>query len=428
MEEIPIFRASKRRKHNKVHDDSTAEIEVDHQPITISEPDRLITEGELPQNDTQDEDHDDESLNAAAGGGGVIRARKQFRRPVTGVSFSNSRASERDERNSSLVKISSSDEAKNRPVEITDRFISSTGQVVDVDEHMVAYIDSELAKRRIGHGNDPSSSSSLSLLPSSQPQIQPNESTLPTNSNTNPSASGSSTRPPSSIPSMQIRPSVTQLSEVDLGTSTYETNLVRTKEALERARLGLPPLSTDPKPPRPRKPRIGRDGKPMKQPRAPRKRRDSESLARDALVESLLHENRMGVGIYEGSPGVTNLDHNASGKSRGARSDANIEQAATNQNDHGQNDADADADADEALAERFRQEFMDAMAERQSRHKSSNQAKHSGNATGATGAGATESKGPKLGGSRAARAKMAQLQQQQQQQKLQGGASSSMKK
>ena len=134
MEEIPIFRASKRRKHNKVHDDSTAEIAID-QP-TISELDRPVTEGELPRNETQDED--DESSNAG-GGGGVIRARKQFRRPVTGVSFSNSRPCEHDERNSSLVKISVSDEAKNRPVEITDRFISSTGQVVDVDEHMFVF-------------------------------------------------------------------------------------------------------------------------------------------------------------------------------------------------------------------------------------------------------------------------------------------------
>lgn len=124
MEELPIFRASKRRKHTKTHDDSTAEITID--PSTMAESDRAIGDDGHAQNE---EDADGESSKR-----GVIRARKPFRRPVTGVSFTNTRASERDDRNSSLVK--AADEAKNRPVEITDRFISSTGQVVDVDQHM----------------------------------------------------------------------------------------------------------------------------------------------------------------------------------------------------------------------------------------------------------------------------------------------------
>lgn len=168
-------------------------------------------------------------------------------------------------------------------------------------------------------------------------------------------------------------------------------------------------------------------------PRPPRKRRDSESLARDALVESLLHENR--VGIYETSAdGNDKISRLGTSQKQGqnVHADTHTDNTATaystNQDNGRGGGGDADADADEALAERFRQEFMDAMAERQNRHKSSNQAKHAGSGatgSGAAGAGATESKGPKLGGSRAARARMAQMQQQQQQQKLQGGASSS---
>lgn len=168
-------------------------------------------------------------------------------------------------------------------------------------------------------------------------------------------------------------------------------------------------------------------------PRPPRKRRDSESLARDALVESLLHENR--VGIYETSADAndkTSRLGTSQKQGQNVHADTHTDNTATgysaDQDDGRGGGGDADADADEALAERFRQEFMDAMAERQNRHKSSNQAKHAGSGatgSGAAGAGATESKGPKLGGSRAARARMAQMQQQQQQQKLQGGASSS---
>ena len=64
-----------------------------------------------------------------------------------------------------------------------------------------------------------------------------------------------------------------------------------------------------------------------------------------------------------------------------------------------------DSGADERMAEQFRQDFMDAIAERQQKSKVSAQAK---------GSAATETRGPKLGGSRSARAKMAQMQQQSQ--------------
>lgn len=171
--------------------------------------------------------------------------------------------------------------------------------------------------------------------------------------------------------------SAQQLSEVDLGSSAHEINLARTQAALERAKLGKAPIEEDEaKPVKPRKPRLGRDGKPMK-PR-PRKRRNSEDIARDALVEQVLHENKLG--LYE------------KGADNGRTTTADLSASTTQQ--------------DELLAEEFRQNFMDAVAQRQQRNKAASQAK----VPGAT----TESRGPKLGGSRSARAKMAQLQQQQQ--------------
>lgn len=156
------------------------------------------------------------------------------------------------------------------------------------------------------------------------------------------------------------------LSEVELGDAT-SLNALRTQAALERVARGDAPVPEDVKPPRPRKPRIGRDGKPMR-PR-PRKRRDSVDLARDALVEQVLHENTLG--IYDDARDVP------------TRAD----------NDEG--------DADEAMAERFKQEFLDAQAEKQARNQKASQPKMPGLPN--------DPKGPKLGGSRSARAKMAAM-------------------
>lgn len=233
----------------------------------------------------------------------------------------------------------------------------------------VAYIDTEMAKRR-----------NLAGPILNAPRVQSQEDTKPASV----TASGiSATRKPISLTG---QPSARQLAEVDLGSSAHDRNLARTQAALERAKLGLPPVEDEAKPPKPRKPRLGRDGKPFR-PRA-RKRRNSEDMARDALVEQLMRENKLD--IYDATELVRQRERQAGVES-------------TDENSR-------ESDADERMAEQFRQDFMDAMAERRQRARATTQAK----GPGAKGSGATESRGPKLGGSRSARAKMAQLQQQSQ--------------
>ena len=225
----------------------------------------------------------------------------------------------------------------------------------------VDFVDSELARRR----------NQIASSDTSQPLTQQTTGTLPA-----PKALQSE----GSKTAVQTDPTTNrQLAEIDLGSSAQERNLARTQLALERAKLGLPPLDEEPKPQKPRKPRLGRDGKPMR-PR-PRKRRNSEDIARDALVEQLMGENKLG--LYDADQLVQ--------QRQAAAEDAEEEPDGS--------------DADERLAEQFRQDFLDAMAERQ-KSKPASQAK------GPSGA-APEAKGPKLGGSRSARAKMAQTQQQQ---------------
>lgn len=367
MEELPVFRAAKRRKHTKGQSETIPD-------STTSGP--ATSSINLPSGDNANsEDNESADIDVST----LIRARKQLRRPATGVHFSTSkvRLGQDDGNDGALVK---ADQTVDRPIDITQRFIGSSGQVVNVDQHMfvlplcalqenfkyqrtnnirITFIDSEMAKRR------DIQSSSL-------------ENAMKTASNGNSDAQTSNTLPVSVKQGTSTNPaSVQQLSEVDLGSSAHELNLARTQAALERARLGKAPIDEEEtKPIKPRKPRLGRDGKPMK-PR-PRKRRNSEDIARDALVEQVLHEHRLD--LYE--TGVNN----------GRTATADLSASTTQQ--------------DERLAEEFRQNFLDAVAQRQQRNKAASQPK----VPGVT----TETKGPKLGGSRSARAKMAQIQQQQQ--------------
>ncbi|KAK5052493.1 hypothetical protein LTR84_002357 [Exophiala bonariae] len=349
MEELPVFRAAKRRKHTK----GPSQIVPDSATVEPGSPSKRQPSGENIT--SEDSDSGDTRVTS------LIKARKNLRRPTTGVHFSTSktRLGEDDDNNGALVK---TDQAVDRPIDITQRFVGSSGQVVNVDQHMIAFVDSEMAKRR--EMQSPSLENVTKSTNHENPENAQTSNGIPISIR-----QGTSTNPGS----------IQQLSEVDLGSSAHELNLARTQAALERARLGKAPIEEEQaKPLKPRKPRLGRDGKPMK-PR-PRKRRNSDDIARDALVEQVLHENRLD--LYEAS---------TSGQAPGGTPD--ISAADT-------------AQQDERLAEEFRQNFLDAVAQRQQRNKAASQPK----VPGAT----TETKGPKLGGSRSARAKMAQYQQQQQ--------------
>ncbi|KAF2445509.1 hypothetical protein P171DRAFT_266622 [Karstenula rhodostoma CBS 690.94] len=109
--------------------------------------------------------------------------------------------------------------------------------------------------------------------------------------------------------------------------------------------------------------RLGRDGKPRRQP----KRRNSEDIRRDAMVEAVLREAKLD--YFDSAP-----------------PDPSTSTTKTNN--------------DEALVEQFRQEFLDSIQERQQRKPA------------APVRGEKEApKGPKLGGSRSARAKMHALEE-----------------
>lgn len=137
------------------------------------------------------------------------------------------------------------------------------------DQGRMAYIDSELAKRR-QNVSDPTSKQSLFGKSSSS-----------TGRIGSPEAAKSSKdveRQPASLGKIQ---------EIDLGSEASHRNAIMTERARRKA-AGEEDAEEE-MPGKPKKVRLGRDGKPW---RSKKKRRTSEDIRRDALVEAVLSENR----------------------------------------------------------------------------------------------------------------------------------------
>lgn len=138
-------------------------------------------------------------------------------------------------------------------------------ELTETNELRIAYIESEMAKRRLG-------------------QTSP-ESSDPTTSDAQ-HLNDEEPRPSSGLRAVQRQPAaVGKIHEIDLGKDAALRNRERTEIAVRRARGEQIPAD---RPETTRKPRLGRNGKPRRGP----KRRNSEDLKRDQIVEQVLHESR----------------------------------------------------------------------------------------------------------------------------------------
>jgi uncharacterized membrane protein len=176
-----------------------------------------------------------------------------------------------------------------------------------------------------------------------------------------------------------------KLQEIDLGEEARIRNVAMTDRARRRleGERGMDEEISSSAP----RPRVGRDGRPWR----PRKRRASDDIKRDQLVEDFLRENRRASCslLVNTVPMLTWRTVDVY--------DVSSDQV------HASAAGDDEA-ADERIAEEFRREFMDAMSQRRQRKKP----------TQAPGRGAKKEeepilKGPKLGGSRNVRAAMRDL-------------------
>lgn len=189
--------------------------------------------------------------------------------------------------------------------------------------------------------------------------------------------------------------------EIDLGDEVRARNEAMTErarrqaagEAIEEAQADGPA----------KKVRLGRDGKPWR----PRNRRDSDAIARDQLVEELMRENR----------GMTKTPATwTAARIRTPMTDVtftvdNFEKPVSAGEQYAYGDED-ELGADERIAEDFKRDFLEAMSQRR-------QARKRTVPTNAPRPGPKKIegeylKGPKLGGSRNARAAMRDILLKQQ--------------
>ncbi|KAJ5321041.1 hypothetical protein N7476_004043 [Penicillium atrosanguineum] len=264
---------------------------------------------------------------------GVVRLRRPHTTRKGGIGFAaTSRLGQDDIRQTALGPARDLD--KETVQDMSDRFTGNSGQTVDVDRHMMAYIDSEMAKRY-----------RRSPQPEKQSLDRPSQESSGVQT-----IAGQLEREPASLG---------RLHEIDLGQETKLQNIART-EAATRQLVGDDDSPTPGEAATPSE-RPGPSEKAWRK----GKRWTSADIERDRLVEEVLRESKLDV--YDEPEDEVPHDGQA---------------------------------ADDRIAEQFRRDFMDAIEARRRMPK-----------TRTTKTENTEvPKGPKLGGSRSARAAMREMQ------------------
>ncbi|KAJ5043879.1 hypothetical protein NUH16_000673 [Penicillium rubens] len=287
--------------------------------------------------DTEEADNQDDNPSASqAPGSSNIRRPRAVRKGGIGFSTASRLGDDQAQQVALVPAVGETEDEKIRAM--NERFTGYTGQTVDVDKHMMAFIDSEMAKRYQPESNADHSGPN-----------QPTQAEVAGGL----SVSGHQTREPASLG---------KLHEIDLGQEATLRNIARTEAATRQmTEKGELPKSADHATSETGRP--GQDGKSWRN----RKQRTEADIARDRLVEEVLRESKLE--IYDEHEEETQMDD---------------QQA-----------------ADDRVAEQFRRDFMDAM---QSRRRTRPAAKPVANVEGP--------RGPKLGGSRSARAAMREKEAQ----------------
>ncbi|OKL55640.1 hypothetical protein UA08_09107 [Talaromyces atroroseus] len=338
LSEAPIvsFRPIKRQKHMRKRAD-----ESDDVPLSESN----TVAGQRPKSEEERRNISQESQENDGPDGGVsniTRPRKPNRMRKGGIEFSTSNsqvANTNDANNLALtVGTTEADIIKAK----FDRFTAHTGQTVDVNKHMMEYIESELAKRQ-----------NRTQAHDERPTADRHGKLDGDHSFTN----AFSKREPATLG---------KLHEIDLGQEAKLQNIART-EAATRRMAGNPSGATDDELQSPGQLEAGKNSKTWRS--RPRNREDIE---RDRLVEEVLRESKLDVYDEPEQPAMQD-----------------------------------DQAADDRIAEQFRRDFMEAI---QSRRRTM-RARATTNKINKKTTKPEPPRGPKLGGSRSARAAMREMQE-----------------
>ncbi|KAL1901967.1 hypothetical protein Sste5346_001673 [Sporothrix stenoceras] len=316
---------------------------TDDDEKTIPEKDGETRDGQSDDSAAEDED-DAAGISVAE----LIRRRKTRKPKIGGVGFRD----EDTEPSSSTALSRYADMAvddmdldfASDPMAMGVQFVPQTGMIGElVNKHMEEYVDAQLAKRHRAEAEQANLQAGGPSGPGSGP---------------GPGSSASGTS--QSVESRQQLAMKGKLHEIDLGAEARAKNVAMTERATQRL-LGADdaggPSAGAPS---------GRNGK---------RRRGSDDIKRDQMVEQFLHENRMDVDVYDAS------------REAAAASSATAEGRPT----------------DDRIAEQFRREFMEAVAQRMRRKR-----KPLGPPAKPKTARNDEEvlRGPKLGGSRNVRSVM----------------------
>ncbi|KAI9786789.1 MAG: hypothetical protein M1816_007796 [Peltula sp. TS41687] len=332
----PLFRPAKRRRHYRKRGDDI-EAEESNAAIYGTRGEESPDTEPSPSKANAMENQENETIKATE----ILRLRQQVRNRRGGIEFVNG---VRD----MSITASSAEPGPERDavassegvVGLVNRFAPQTGQVADVNRHMMAYIDCELERLRQGSAETGSPGTGAT---SAGDQAMANASRV-----------GFPQRQPATLG---------KLHEIDLGPDARLTNIAKTEAAKKKMEAGededgVGGTTT--------KVRLGKDGKPWRG----RRVRTSDDLKRDKLVEEVLRESKLD--IYDEHEQETNADDTQA--------------------------------ADDRIAEQFRRDFLDAIS---SRHRRRGGGAHAANKAKRD----DRPKGPKLGGSRSARAAMREHQE-----------------
>ncbi|KAH8704718.1 hepatocellular carcinoma-associated antigen 59-domain-containing protein [Talaromyces proteolyticus] len=322
---VVSFRPVKRQKYmrKRTHDDLPIQSQATREQEASPAQDSSLGEQEPSGNDI------------TGSSSNVVRFRKSHRLRKGGIEFSTNRKEDLDQNTQleSALEETETDILRAR----FDRFTAHTGQQVDVDKHMMEYIESELSKRqnRSQRGEGSTAASRADTADASHLRKD-----------------SFSRREPASLGKLQ---------EIDLGQEAKLQNIART-EAATRLMVGNPSLSAVGS--SPNKSQVGKDihmGR--------NRMRNCEDLERDRLVDEVLRESKLDV--YDEPEQELSQEDQA---------------------------------ADDRIAEQFRRDFMEAI---QSRRRT----RTAPTTNNSKVAKPEAPRGPKLGGSRSARAAMREMQE-----------------
>ncbi|KAL2178569.1 hepatocellular carcinoma-associated antigen 59-domain-containing protein [Thermothelomyces heterothallicus CBS 202.75] len=320
---------------------------------------------------TIERDEDEEGLSVAE----VLRRRNARKHKQGGVGFragpsgpGNDAAASEENVERGLVVHGNADAEQGPEAAIiggiSKRFAPQTGLVGElVNKHMEEYVESELARRK-RHAAE-----AAAQQQQQQRQMEQRGREELTSNAADGQLGSRLVAPGGQNDSQRVLQG--RLLEIDLGDEARARNIEMTERARRRLQGQIDEEEDEEGKGRSKNGRLGRDGKPLRS----RNRRGSDDIKRDQLVEEFLSENRLDM-----------YDTTQSGQ---AGNSTALE--------------DEEGAADDRIAEAFRREFMDAMAQRTRRRRMAHSSKPRPRKQEEI------LRGPKLGGSRNARAAMRDL-------------------